>query len=80
VLFHTSKIKPSHSDFTLKKLHDKKVVIVTKMKLEIEVMLTISIDGYAKLWKKDYENLFALKLPNLFKASWNMRDIHLIKN
>jgi hypothetical protein len=42
--------------------------------------LTISKDGLIKLWNQNYECLFILKLPNLQKMNWNMKEILTIKN
>jgi hypothetical protein len=43
-------------------------------------MLSFSQDGTIKLWNQNYDVLFSLKLPNLLKYTWNMKDIHGIKN
>ncbi len=42
--------------------------------------LTISKDGFIKLWNQKFDQLFGLKLPNLWKNCWNMSEIQSIKN
>jgi hypothetical protein len=50
------------------------------LKIEIITILTISIDGYLRLWNKCYNCLFSLKMPHLQKINWNMKEIQIIKN
>lgn len=37
--------------------------------------LTISIDGYIRLWNDKYDQLFSLKIPSFFRFAWNMKEI-----
>ena len=62
------------------KAHEKQIVIAVKVKLELLVTLTISIDGYIRLWNSKYSLLFSLKIPSLVKIAWNMSEIEDIKN
>ena len=62
------------------KLHDKQIVIGTKLFLEMITTLTISKEGSIKMHSQKYECLFSLKIPTLFKLAWNMQSIQSIKN
>lgn len=57
----------------LMKAHEKQIVLVLKVHLEITVTLTISIDGYIRLWNWANSCLFSLKIPSLTKMVWNMK-------
>lgn len=46
------RIKRKYEEIGLLKAHDKTIVMAMKIKLEIIVTLTISIDGYIKLWNQ----------------------------
>ena len=62
------------------KAHEKAIAIALKHKLEIMTTLTISIDGYIRLWNDKYDLLFSLKIPSLIRLVWNMKEIEDIKN
>jgi len=64
----------------LMKAHEKPIVLALKIKLEIIVTLTISIDGYIRLWNSANDCLFSLKIPSLTKMAWNMKEIEDIRN
>jgi len=57
------------------KAHEKPIVLATKLKVEILTTLTISRDGYIRLWNSEYKLLFSLKIPSLMRMSWNMEEI-----
>ena len=59
--------------------HKSGIKVVEKLVVEIVLTLTISTDGYAKLWN-GYDCLFSLKLPNFYKTHWNMSLIDGLKN
>lgn len=74
-LMKDRRIKRKYEEIGLLKAHDKTIVMAMKIKLEIIVTLTISIDGYIKLWNKQFACLFNLKIPSLMKCLWNMKEI-----
>jgi len=57
------------------KAHEKPIVLAMKLKVEILTTLTISRDGYIRLWNSEYKLLFSLKIPSLMRMSWNMEEI-----
>lgn len=57
------------------KAHEKAISIAMKLQVEILVTLTISIDGYIRLWNSKYKLLFSLKIPSLLRVSWDMKEI-----
>lgn len=57
------------------KAHDKSIALAIKIKIEIITTLTISIDGYIRLWNAKLECIFSLKIPSLVKIVWNMHEI-----
>lgn len=62
------------------KAHEKAIAIALKLKIEIMATLTISIDGYIRLWNDKYDLLFSLKIPSLMRLVWSMKEIEDIKN
>jgi hypothetical protein len=79
-LNQSQRIKRSYVDVGLMKAHEKSIAIALKLKLEIMTTLTISIDGYIRLWNDKYDLLFSLKIPSLIRLAWNMKEIEDIKN
>ena len=65
--------------FIMFKAHDRSIKVIRKIKIEILVTLTISNDGFVKLWDGT-DCLFNLKMPNLLKIHRNMGKIENLKN
>ena len=64
----------------LMKAHEKAIALAMRVKVELDALLTVSIDGYIRLWNYKYDCLFSLKIPTLVKIAWNMKEIEGIKN
>jgi hypothetical protein len=80
LLFESKRLKLSYLEMGLMKAHEKPIVLALKIKLEIIVTLSISIDGYIRLWNGANDCLFSLKIPSLTKIAWNMKEIEDIRN
>ena len=65
-------LRKSYEEIGLLKAHEKQIAIALKVKLELLVTLTISVDGYIRLWNSKFKQLFSLKIPTLLKIGWNM--------
>lgn len=72
--------KARGEEFYFLKAHEKHIALIMKVKMEIEATLSISVDGYVRLWSAKKECLFSLKIPALVKVVWNMKEIEKVKN
>lgn len=79
-LSKSNELMLTYEQMGLMKAHEKAIAIAMVIKLEIMTLLTISIDGYIRLWNQQYKCLFSLKIPSLIKITWNMKEIEDIKN
>lgn len=48
------KVALKQSEYILQRVHDKQVSLIAKVRLELSVVLTISKDGFIKLWNQSY--------------------------
>ena len=78
-LTNENKAKLPKDSFKMFKAHDRSIKVIRKLKIEIFITLTISNDGFIKLWDGT-DCLFNLKMPNLLKINWNMSKIDNLKN
>ena len=78
-LTNNYKAKLPRKTFKIFKAHERGIKLVRKLKVEFLVTLSISSDGFIKLWDGT-EPLFSLKMPNFVRFAWNMSKIDDMKN